>query len=165
MTWRKKKGFMLMTCLNLSPTLCRHTNRCRHTCKDRNPPVAVSKTRIGRHTLLFPTKRGNYFSLCVLKRERAQGGEERSTIYEKQYYLGCMHVCACTCARACVCVYVCVILLCLTEGVKVITQAKSAPLGKVSCTYREQVRLNKPVFIEMFICLAAPWEPNALRFL
>lgn len=70
-----------------------------------------------------------------------------------------MHVCACM--RVCVCV----ILLCLTEGAKVITQAKSSPLGKVPCTYRERVRLNEPVFIEMFISLAAPWEPNALRFL
>lgn len=64
----------------------------------------------------------------------AQGGES-----EVLFMKGDITPFVCVCVRQ--------ILLRPIEGEKVITQAKSSPLGKMCGTYREQVRLNKPVLL------------------
>ncbi len=57
-----------------------------------------------------------------------------------------------------------VVLPGLIEGVKVITQAKSSPMGKVVLHLQRAGQTQQSCFIEIFICLSAPRQPYALRF-
>lgn len=145
MTW--KKGFYANDRLNLTPTLCRHTQTDAGTLAQTGTHQSPVSNREPHSALC----KRNYFSLWVLNMDHAQG-EKRGVVSMKSDITpeGWVYVCMC--------------VWCYLGSLK---ERKSLQLshGKGVLHLQRAGQTQQTGFIEMFIHLRAPWEPEALHFL